>query len=124
MVLVGLFNNTLIKNTDERVFSRRVYKYLLKEVIGALRNRADYIYSTLADAEDRQTESKKQKILKNILLRMVQVNEGEFTSRKVIHDPSGSSDVLNELDYVGDETDTIVEEVLDIMVESHLFSKG
>ena len=106
-----------ISNEEVRQFTHDEYANKLKGVIGALRNRADHIY-------ENELNSAQQNMLKSILLRMVQLNEGQFTSRRVLLGSNEIPESLNELDFPNIEVDQLAEGVLDKMEEAHLFVRG
>ena len=107
-----------ISDEEVRRFTTIDYTDQLKGVIGALRTRADDIF-------DNELNETQQKMLKNILLRMVRINEGQFTSRRIMLGSDGPfGKTLNELDFSDHANDTLVAEVLGKMIDAHLFVRG
>lgn len=106
-----------ISSEEARQFTHDEYANKLKGVIGALRNRADHIY-------ENELDDAQKNMLKSILLRMVQINEGQFTSRRVLLGSSEIPESLNELDFPNIEVDHLAEGVLEKMEEAHLFVRG
>ena len=118
-----------ISDNTVREFTTADYTNELGGVIGALRKRANYIYNEenlpITDEHPLRLNDAQRGILPRILLRMVEINEGQYTSRRITlgsSTPFGNS--LNELDFSEDADDTLVNEVLDKMEEAHLFVRG
>lgn len=101
---------------NDRLFTLEKYKEELKGVNGALSKRAGEVYAGLPDQAHRD-------IMKNILLRMVRLNDGSYTGRQVwLQQPGGKE--LNELAFPNDPNGLIVEEVLDRLASAFLIIRG
>lgn len=95
----------------EKKFSRDFFMEKLGGISGALRKYADKVYNDL--------NSSQQRVMRKLFMRMVNLNDGQYSRRKVYvgqiaKDETHGEVVLNELDYL-DHQDGEVHEVLDIL---------
>lgn len=123
--LLSFTMQAMVDHTDkrERLFEKQVYREVLGGVNGVLSNKMEEIYRSLGPfiPEDEDPAdfplSPEQVMLKKIMMRMVQLNDGAYTRRRVFRPVE-----LDELRY--DRNNTVVKKVVDTLVEHQLFIKG
>jgi hypothetical protein len=93
--------------SDDRELSEHDYKHL-GGVAGSIRTKADEVYQSLEDDQQRQT-------LRRVLLRMVTLEGGEPARRRV---------PLVELDYPDDAENHRVNLVLNRLLQARLIVRG
>ena len=103
----------LTQDKGEQTFTRETYKESLGGVAGALSKHADEIYETLPVAH--------RLVLKKIMLRMVQINGGEFARSRIMYNPLAP---LHELDYPDENFDEMRKDVIEKLTEAQLFVSG
>lgn len=109
------------RDTDNRIFRLKDYTEKLGGINGALSATADQVFASFEPQEGKGAVNEtnrlqgKQAILRNLFLRMVRLNDGSYTRRRVYLNKSSKilkHKALNELDYP-DHLDEMVEEVLE-----------
>lgn len=104
---------------DKRRFTFETYEEI-GGVSGVLSTRMDQIYSSFADPNQLESViSLKQQLMKIIYLRMVRVNDGQDTRRKVF-----LGEDYNELRYFDDRQQSLVEDILETLKGKQIISKG
>ena len=112
-----------VTSTDTRIFTEAAYKKL-GGVNGALSQYADKIYEELGTISPAH-----QLVMRKLILRMIQVNEGNFGRRRVYVRPAVAfqeakhRDFINEFDYPGQQN-IVVEEVLQLLEKKQLIIGG
>lgn len=107
------------RDRDQRLLTEKAYKEDLKGVNGALSTYADRIYHQL-------TEPAQQDFMRKLMLRMVRLNDGSYSRRRVYHKtPSNmaANGFIDELDYP-DHLDATKNKVLEILAEAQLVVNG
>ena len=99
----------------EKVFTRNTYIKTLGGVSGALSHHAENIYN-------QELDKAQQRVLRKIMLRMVQLNGGEFARSKIVYRPNDES--KHELHYSDVDFNRLREQVIEIFTEEHLFVRG
>ncbi|MEL7534913.1 MAG: hypothetical protein AAFN10_26660, partial [Bacteroidota bacterium] len=99
------------RDTIQRLLTRDAYVNKLNGVNGALSTYADKVYQSLLPAE--------QDFMRKLMLRMVQLNDGSYSRRKVYLKIETPDAPLNELDYL-DHMDATKDAVLQKLAESLL----
>ena len=125
LTLLSFTMSELFRITDKntRVFTFDNYMSELGGVNGALSSRADTIYlDELPDEAHRRT-------MRNIILRMIRLNDGEYTRRRVpllesTETINDQSNLLHELDFPDDADDQRVTLVLDQLEKAQLLIRG
>ena len=103
------------RDKDKRLISRAAYEDKLGGVNGALRNHADSVYDALPDDDHKD-------FMRKLMLRMVRLNDGSYTRRRVYLKTISSNPAqpfLNELDYP-DHFDATKDAVLKAMADALL----
>ncbi|PTM14029.1 MAG: hypothetical protein DA408_04640 [Bacteroidetes bacterium] len=112
-----------VTSEDTRIFTEAAYKKL-GGINGALSQYADNIYEELGTISPTH-----QLVMRKLILRMIQVNEGDFGRRRVYVRPAVAfqedkhRDFINEFDYPGQQN-AIVEEVLHLLEKKQLIIGG
>lgn len=108
-----------LRDRDQRLLTKKAYQEELGGVNGALSNHADQIYLNLPSPAH-------QNFMRKLLLRMVRLNDGSYSRRRVyFKTPSRKSEdgFIDELNYP-DHLDATKDEVLKILGDSLLLSNG
>ncbi len=113
--LNALYDQFVSSNRKDRTLLASEY-WSIGGIAGILSNRADSATDQLADL---------QPIVKKILIRMIQVENGQLTGRRVAYlpaglDTQGNRELINELDYPGEKAKQEVEEVVQTLLEEQL----
>lgn len=106
------------RDFGKRLFTEKAYFDKLGGVNGALSTHADRVYKSLKDSDQ-------QDFMRKLMLRMVRLNDGSYSRRKVYrtYDSKRLDKALDELDYP-DHQDPTVEAVLKVMEETQLIVIG
>lgn len=108
-----------LRDRDQRLLTQKAYQKELGGVNGALSNHADQIYLNLPSPAH-------QDFMRKLLLRMVRLNDGSYSRRRVyFKTPSRKSEdgFIDELNYP-DHLDATKDEVLKILGDALLLSNG
>lgn len=108
-----------LRDKDRRLFTEHAYEKQLGGINGALSKHADDIYKGLPTPAH-------QDAMRKLMLRMVRLNDGSYTRRRVFLNESSrilTNKKLNELDYP-DFQDEIVEDVLEELEKKQLVIRG
>ncbi|MBX2872843.1 MAG: caspase family protein [Saprospiraceae bacterium] len=113
--LSALYDKFVASNRKDRTLLASEY-WSMGGIAGILSNRADSVMEQLADL---------QPIVRKILVRMIQVENGQLTGRRVAHLPAGLSTndnrkLVDELDYPGDDNKQAVEKVVQTLIHEQL----
>lgn len=113
--LSALYDKFVASNRKDRTLLASEYRSM-GGVAGILSNRADSVTEQLADL---------QPIVNKILVRMVQVENGQFTGRKVAYLPTGfitndNRKLVDELDYPGEKAKQKVDKVVQTLIDEQL----
>ena len=110
-----LYDKFVASNRKDRTLLGAEY-WSMGGIAGILSNRADSVTTQLTDL---------QLVVKKILVRMVQVENGQLTGRRVAFLPAGLSTnedrkLVDELDYPGEKAKQEVEEVVQKLLDEQL----
>lgn len=113
--LSTLYDKFVASNRTDRTLLGEEY-WSLGGIAGILSSRADSVIEQLTDL---------QPIVKKILIRMIQVENGQLTGRRVAYLPAGLSNndnrkLIDELDYPGEKAKQEVEQVVQILINEQL----
>lgn len=120
------------RDTEERLFTMDAYRKKLGGVSGALTKHADRVMQQMIrpnKSTSKEIVQQRKDCLKKLFLRMVTLNDGGYSKRKVYINRQGAftefqnEKLLNELDYV-DHDDTMVKEIINELIEHQLISGG
>ena len=108
------------KRTQKRKFTINTYLTKLGGVSGVLSRRMDRIYESLAEGTTDKVLSRKQSLMRNIFLRMVRLNDGEYSRRRVFRTPGFDELLFSENPLLQNE----VEAILDTLMKDQIISIG
>ncbi|MEL6852567.1 MAG: caspase family protein [Bacteroidota bacterium] len=107
------------RDRKKRQLTLTAYRDELGRVNGALSKHADRIYESLPDDDHRD-------FMKKLVLRMVMLNDGSYSRRKVYRQTSSTlkkGGFIDEFDYP-DHLDPVKDAVLDILEDALLIRSG
>ena len=108
-------------NEQERIFKREVYRDTIGGVSGVLSKKIDSIYQGLGQVSSNNDQTgafnPHQWMMKNIILRMVSLSDGEYTRRRVMRDSK-----LDEFGY--EKNQEILALIIKKLGEALLISQG
>jgi WD40 repeat protein/energy-coupling factor transporter ATP-binding protein EcfA2 len=102
----------MVVETDkqERVFKKDTYTNKIKGVTGVLGRKIQSLYNQLNTQQEKN-------IMRNILLRMVQLSDGEYARRRVLRFPDKD-------EFYFSENNETTEAIIKLLYDASLISKG
>ncbi|MEM7373432.1 MAG: caspase family protein [Bacteroidota bacterium] len=108
-----------LRDKEKRLLTMDAYENQLGGIHGALSKHADQVYDQLPDAAH-------QDFMRKLLLRMVQLNDGSYSRRKIylkIPTNNANKPFLDELNYP-DHLDDTKDAVIEILIDAQLLRPG